>query len=214
MRPVLLRLFSGIVVSSVISAFRRVKKREELKDGTNTSSRGDLGLPPCIAAYRWSDAAVMKKQQRNQLLSRREVTQLIKAAKGEPGKTCGAVSGTTLALARPKDGGTQCIEKGKKYTVCYRNRQSTYVGPKGEWHCGVYYGGVPGARANGDIDCLGGCNEGNKACGVNRHRFSCMVHDVCSIVQNAKGFTTDKQCGREAAWAVLFPLRCKSKVPF
>jgi len=209
MSPALLRLCSMLAVSS---AFRRAGKRDELSEGTNIS-RGSIvasrsGLKPCINNDR--SQSLIFKQYKGEKLTRQEAIRLIQKADGVPGDTCGAAKDTTLARTRQGDG---CIEKGKVYTVCYNtNSNHDYVGPEGDWHCGIFYGGAQVIREDGGIDCLGGCNEerGKKSCGVEKHRFSCMAHDVCSVVQDAKGFILDRHCGNEAAAAFALSGACNN----
>jgi hypothetical protein len=100
-----------------------------------------------------------------------------------------------------------CIEQGKLYTVCY---DISHDGAPGSVHCGIFAGAAPALRLNGKTDCMGGCNEGHRSCRVHRHRSSCFVHDLCSLVRDATGFTRHPECGDEAQAALATAGRCHS----
>lgn len=161
---------------------------------------------PCVD-YNTSHPLVQKQLQGG-TLTREEVTALVQAPVGKRLWECLPAPDTDLIHGDDH----KCIERKKLYTVCYDlSYRHDYHGPAGSVHCGVFIGGVPALRANGKKDCMGGCNEGSRACRVREHRSSCFAHDVCSVVQDAKGFTSDRHCGNEADRAVRTTGRCAGK---
>merc|ERR1712187_53341 len=98
----------------------------------------------------------------------------------------------------------ECVKQRQPYTVCFDTRKHKLDSVmkssrrRGTYFCGLFLGGQPAQRASGSLDCLGGCNEGKKACGVHEWRGGCFMHDACSIMNRAKGFLTDPNCGDEA----------------
>jgi len=159
------------------------------------------GLPlpvPCVS-YNLSHPLV-QKQFSGETLSYPETQQLIQAPSGFGHTSCTAAPGTQVIHTRTHM--NMCIQRGLPYTVCFTGSPDSHV------LCGIFVAGARGLRRRGGVDCLGGCNEGRSACNVRRHRGSCFTHDVCSLVLDATGFTSHRECGDEAAAAVRGAGRC------
>eukprot|EP00928_Gymnodinium_smaydae_P070092 TRINITY_DN54029_c0_g1_i1.p1 TRINITY_DN54029_c0_g1~~TRINITY_DN54029_c0_g1_i1.p1 ORF type:complete len:466 (+),score=107.14 TRINITY_DN54029_c0_g1_i1:128-1525(+) len=155
--------------------------------------------PPCVDYS--LDHELVQKQVQGKVLTNEDVHALVQAPQGEEADRCTAVSGTQKIYDSSK---YVCLEMNKPYTVCYDTRRSPGNSRRrrGTFFCGVFLGGAQALRDNGHVDCLGGCNEGKKACGVHEWRGACFEHDVCSSMTDATGFMSDKNCGDEALEAV------------
>jgi len=148
---------------------------------------------------------LVQKQLEGETLTRHEAADLIEIPSGHRYEECQPAPGTEMI--RMGTDSAKCIEQGKLYTVCYDETGDFHTG---SWRCGIFRGGAGALRQNGNLDCLGGCNEGQRSCNVYEHRGACMTHDVCSLVLDARGFTSHKHCGNEASHAVRTGGKCRS----
>jgi len=157
---------------------------------------------PCLT-YNTSHPLV-QKQLLGETLTNNETASLIEVPFGHRFYECEPAPGTEIIRHKQAN---KCLEKDKLYTVCY---DVSGFNKPGSWRCGIFAAGARATRVNGEIDCMGGCNEGQRSCYLHRHRGSCFTHDVCSVVQDATGFIFHPECGNEANHAMWTGGQCHS----